>query len=377
MEFLESKNLFGKKFVNLSTIMKILILAGGRGTRLWPISRNFKPKQFQKFFDEKTLLQRTLERVLPLTEKENIFISSNEFFFNEIKKQLPDFPIKNIVLEPASRERIAAFLFFFCYLSPKEMEKPLAVFPSDHLIKNQNEFLEAIKAGGDFVEKNPDCILLFGEKPRGPDVGLGYIKKGKLFKKIGRFSFFKVDYFKEKPNLERARKFLKSKNFFWNSGIFIFQPKLIEKLVKKFVPDNWRIYQILRKNFGKKNFKEILKKEYLKMDIVSFDYSILENYSKNVVLPVDFGWSDIGSWSVLKKLLVGEGSNFVKGNFLGIDSKDILVYGVSPQLVATCGVKNLIVVVTDDIVFICPKNKSQDVKKLVEKIEKEGKKEFL
>jgi mannose-1-phosphate guanylyltransferase len=148
-------------------------------------------------------------------------------------------------------------------------------------------------------------------------------------------------------------------------------------LVKKFVPDNWKIYQKLRKNFGKKNFKEILKKEYPKMDKASFDYSILENYSKNILLPVDFGWADIGSWSAVKKILTSEKKNIIKGNFLGIDSKDILVYGVSPQLVATCGVRNLIVVVTDDIILICSKNKSQEIKRLVEKIEKEGKNELL
>jgi mannose-1-phosphate guanylyltransferase len=148
-------------------------------------------------------------------------------------------------------------------------------------------------------------------------------------------------------------------------------------LVKKFVPDNWKIYQKLRKNFGKKNFKEILKKEYPKMDKASFDYSILENYSKNILLPVDFGWADIGSWSVLKKVLVGNGKNFIKGNFLGIDSKNILVYGISPQLVATCGVKDLFVVVTDDVILICSKNRAQDVKKLVERIEEKNKKELL
>lgn len=357
--------------------MKILILAGGKGTRLWPISRSFKPKQFQKFFSEKTLVEETLERVLPLVKKINdIFISTNEFYFSEIKKLLPKFPQRNIILEPAFRERVAAFLLFFCYLSEKERKEPVAVFPSDHLIKNKENFLKTLKIGNDFVLKNPDCILLFGEKPKEPEIGYGYIKKGRLFKNFKNFKFYKVDFFKEKPNLKRAREFLKEKNFYWNTGIFIFIPELIIELTKKFVPDNWRIYQKLKESFNKENFNEILKQEYLKMDVVSFDYSILENYQKNVVLPVNFGWSDIGSWASLKKVL-SRGRNFIKGNFLGLDSKDILVYSTSPQLISTIGVKNLIIIVTDDVVFVCPKEKSQDVKKLIEKIERNGKKEFL
>lgn len=367
-----------KKNLSKANNFKILILAGGKGTRLWPVSRSFKPKQFQKFLGNLSLFQMTLQRALNLTQPKNIFVSTNQNFFDEVQSQLPkDFPKNNIILEPAFRERVAAFLLFFCYLSKKELKEPVVVFPSDHLIKKENNFFEAIRVGIDFVRRNRNYILLFGEKPKSPEVGLGYIKKGKLLKKIGKFSFFEVELFKEKPNLKTAKEFIKSKKFFWNSGIFVFIPKLIENLTKKFVFNNWQIYQILKKNFKKKNFSNILKEKYQEMDPASFDYSILENYSKNAVLSVDFGWSDIGSWSALKECLAKKDKNYIKGNYLGIDSKDILVYGTTPQLVATCGVKNLIIVVTDDVVFICPKEKSQDVKKLVERIEKDGKTNLL
>jgi len=278
--------------------MKILILAGGRGTRLWPLSRKYKPKQFQKLLGKKTMLQRTFERARKIVRAENIFISTNEFFKKEVKKEIPQLPKNNLILEPAFRERVAAFLLVLTFLKEKDKKEPLVIFPSDHLIKKEKEFRKAVISGEKFIKKNPDFILLFGQKPNFPDVGLGYLKKGKILFKEGKFKFYKVSKFKEKPNLKRAKEYLKSRDYFWNIGVFIFFPNLFEKLVEKFVPDNYLRYKNIKKAIKNKNFKKVLKREYLKMDKVSFDYSILENYGKIAFLPVDIGWSDIGSWAV-------------------------------------------------------------------------------
>lgn len=369
--------------------MKILILAGGQGTRLWPFSRKTKPKQFQKLLGKKTMFQQTLKRLFPTFSPKDIFISTNEEYVKEIRAEAPNLPIANIIAEPERRERVAAISLFLTRIKAEEFEQPIVILPSDHLIKKEKEFQQAILAGEKFIKENPQYILTFGAKPTFPDTGLGYIKKGDFFKEVNsardgdsngvnNFKIYKVEFFKEKPNLKRAQNFIRNKNYLWNMGIFLFTPGLMEKAIKEFVPDTYKKYKIIREAQGKLNFKSILKREYEKMNTVSFDYSIVENYPKIAVLPLDVGWSDVGSWTVLKNCLALPNKNFIKGNYIGIDSKNVMVYGsTNKQLVAALGVKNLIVALTDDIILICNKDDSQKVKKLVDKLEKSKKFSYL
>ena len=351
--------------------MKVLVLAGGRGSRLWPISTKYKPKQFQKLISKKTMLQETVDRLRPIFSAKDIYISTNEEYFKEVRKELPDLPKKNIILEPLHRERLAAILLFLAYLEKKDCLNPILVLPSDHLIKEEDKFCQAVLAGEEFIRNNPEHMVLFGEKPNFPDTGLGYIKKGKKIKDVNDFNLYKISLFKEKPNLKIAKDYLKTKGYFWNTAIYIFSPALIKNLAKEFVPDNYRRFKKIKESVGKRNFKKILEKEYSKMDKVSLEYSIIENYKKTALLPISVGWSDVGSWAVLKKCLASPDESFIKGNHIGIKSKNIMVYSPEDKLVATVGIKDLIVAITDDIVLICHKDGSQRVKEVIERLEKD------
>ena len=273
---------------------------------------------------------------------------------------------------------MAAISLFLTLLKKNEFEEPVLVLPSDHLIKKKEEFLRAVLAGEKFIKENPQYILTFGAKITFPDTGLGYIERGEVLSEIDEFKIYKVNFFKEKPNLQRAKAYLKNKSYFWNMGIFLFTPDLMEKAIKEFVPDTYRRYQNIRKAASKPNFKKVLEKEYSEMDTVSLDYSIIENYQKIAIMPVDVGWSDIGSWTVLKNCLSSSNKSFVKANYISIDSKNVLVYGSSnKQLVAGIGIKDLIITLTDDIILICHKDDSQKVKKIIEKLEKSKRFNYL
>ncbi|MFH1657338.1 MAG: sugar phosphate nucleotidyltransferase [bacterium] len=351
--------------------MKVLILAGGRGTRLWPLSRRHKPKQFQKLLSDKTMLQETVDRLSPKISLADVFISTNKEYVREVRKEFPKLPRENIIAEPVSRERLAAVALFMSKLKDKDLQQPILVLPSDHLVKKKKEFQNSLALAEKFVRQNPQYIVSLGAKPTFPDTGLGYIKKGRILDKAG---VYEVSFFKEKPNLKRARSYLTSPDYLWNMAVYIFLPVLLEEQMKKFVPDNYERYLKIREASGK---SKVLAVEYDKMDSVGLEYSIIENYQKVAVIPTDIGWSDVGSWTVLKDCLATENNGFVKGNYIDIDSKNVMVYGSSNKLVAGIGISDLVIAITDDIVLICHKDHSQKVKEVIKKLEKQKKFDYI
>jgi len=342
--------------------MKVLVLAGGSGTRLWPASREAYPKQFLKLNGGKSLLQQTLERLLNIVSPKDILLLTNEQYkfhvlseVNEISKDLAD----NILLEPARRNTAPAIALGMKYclerlrISPEEV---LFVCPSDHIIKPIEKFVEYVKLAEKVARQG--YIVAFGIKPLYPETGYGYIKI--TGKDLG--GYYLVERFTEKPNLETAKRFLSEGNYFWNSGMFVFT---IETMIEELRLYASEIYQLFNQPL------EDMIANFQKMPDISIDYAVMEKSKKVVAIPMDIYWSDIGSWDSLYDALdKDEKSNVIFGNVLVKDIEGCLVIG-NKRLIATVDLKDLIIVETDDAVLIAKRGSAQKVKHVVEELKRE------
>jgi len=343
-------------------MMKVLVLAGGSGTRLWPASREAYPKQFLKLNGGKSLLQQTLERLLNIVSPKDILLLTNEQYkfhvlseVNEISKDLAD----NILLEPARRNTAPAIALGMKYclerlrISPEEV---LFVCPSDHIIKPIEKFVEYVKLAEKVARQG--YIVAFGIKPLYPETGYGYIKI--TGKDLG--GYYLVERFTEKPNLETAKRFLSEGNYFWNSGMFVFT---IETMIEELRLYASEIYQLFNQPL------EDMIANFQKMPDISIDYAVMEKSKKVVAIPMDIYWSDIGSWDSLYDALdKDEKSNVIFGNVLVKDIEGCLVIG-NKRLIATVDLKDLIIVETDDAVLIAKRGSAQKVKHVVEELKRE------
>ncbi|MCK4653957.1 MAG: NTP transferase domain-containing protein [Candidatus Cloacimonetes bacterium] len=351
--------------------MIALIMAGGVGTRFWPLSRNSKPKQFLKILSEKSMLQITVDRLLPKIRMEDIYVVTAQSQVELTKKHLPQLPEENIIIEPFGMNTAPCIALSAQYLARKyDKSEKMIVLPADHLIARRDDFLNSLEIGEISAEK--DNLVTFGIKPDYPATGYGYIEAGE---KIDDQCFF-VKQFKEKPDLETAESFLKAGNFFWNSGMFMWK---IETILKAFQDYLSKVTQILEKIENKWNTKGLtadISYEYSGMPKVPVDVGIMEKAEKRVVILVDYGWSDVGSWKALYDISQkDENNNVLKCKNEIIESKNNYVN--SEKFVALVGVENMIVIDSGDALLIADKSCSEDVKKIVEKLKKDGKEELL
>lgn len=351
-----------------------LIMAGGRGERFWPKSRKSLPKQFLSLTgDGKTMIQLTVERILPLVAMEDIYISTNKAYKELVKEQLPQLPEENILCEPVGRNTAPCIGLGAVHISKKYEDALMMVLPSDHLIKYTTMFANALKDACEVAEQGENIVTL-GITPDYPEVGYGYIK---FMPDECLGHAYKVDKFVEKPDLETAKEYLATEEYLWNSGMFIWKISTILDKMKELMPKTYAGLQLIKDAIGTAEQDSVLDREFAKFESISVDYGILEKSSDIYTIPGTFGWDDVGSWLAVGRIrTTNEYGNVVSGNIITINTKDCIIEG-SKKLIATVGLEDMIVVDTEDATLICNKNSANDIKKVLETLKNCNRDEYI
>ncbi|MCK5706740.1 MAG: mannose-1-phosphate guanylyltransferase [Candidatus Aureabacteria bacterium] len=351
----------------------IVIMAGGSGERFWPESRREKPKQLLKIVGRLSLIRQTFERAKLLCPASRILVVTNKSQEEMIKNELKELSKENIISEPVGRDTAACIGLAALIILKKDKDASMAVLPADHVIKNKISFKEKILSA--YEAANNGFLVTFGMLPVFASTAYGYIEKGNYRKKYLKTRFFAVKKFHEKPNETKAKRFLRAKKYFWNSGMFVWRADVFLENLNKYLKITYNGLLSLEKNIGKRKiFQAELSKVYKKLPKISVDYAVMEK-AKNVIVSVcrDLEWDDIGSWSSLQRHFPKDKrKNVVLGKVLPFDTDNCIIVNRNarrPLLTAVIGVKDLIIIQTDDAVLVCNKSKDQEIKKVLKAID--------
>lgn len=349
--------------------MYAVIVAGGSGTRLWPLSRQDLPKQIQKLVGEQTLIEDTVDRISQVVPHDHIFVSTTNNYAKKIRKILPNIPDANIIVEPIARGTTAAFALFSETICRRDKDAVIFSLASDHAVSGADLFRESIVSAFDFVDENPDKIALVGLEPDKPDTGLGYIKTDRKIQKLP--VVFSVEKFVEKPSLKVAERYVEAGDYYWNAAYYCFKAKTLMDAYEDADPEILRAVRMFLSSGNSEDFERIPKKTH-EIEFINVNKFPL------VLIPARFKWSDIGNWSALHDLLaeLEDDENMVvnsKQQHIDIDSSNCMVMiGDDKKLVVTVGLKNVVVVDTKDALLVLDKDHTQDIKSVLEVIKSRG-----
>jgi mannose-1-phosphate guanylyltransferase len=355
-----------------------VIMAGGAGTRFWPVSRQSRPKQLLRLFGGKTLLEQTLDRVSPLADSERTLVVTSETIAGEVRRLLPALPEGNVLAEPVGRNTAAAIGFAATVVARTSRRGVLAVMPSDHYVADQEAFLKAARSAVLYAAEG--SIVTLGITPVRPETGYGYIRFGDYVQppeQPGQSSgqvlaARSIGAFVEKPTQTTALSYLKEGRYLWNAGIFFFRADVILSEIEKFLPELHEGLREVGAALDAPDAEEQLRSIYPRLLATSIDYGVMEHTDRIVVIPSSFGWSDVGSWQSLDDFRGSEDANAEQGDVVVIEARDNVLFAEDGTLVAVVGVEGLVVAATKDAVLVIPKDRSQDVRRVVDELKKRG-----
>ena len=358
-------------------MISVVIMAGGKGERFWPKSRTNLPKQFLSLTnDGKSMIQHTVERLEGLVELENVYVVTNKLYEDLIVEHIPNLPLENIIIEPEAKNTAPCIGLAAIYIAKKNPESKMIVLPSDHLIKFNEIFLDTLRSALEVVEDDGNIVTI-GITPNYPETGYGYInfKKGVSPHEIT--NAYEVLRFVEKPDLERAKQYLTSGEYLWNSGMFIWKVSTILKCFEDFLPEIYTGLKEIEVAVNTEKYLETLKKVFSEIPSESIDYGIMEKAKNIYVIPGNFGWDDVGSWLSLERINnTNQDGNIISGNVVTVKTKNSIIQG-SKKLIATIGLEDIIIVDTDDALLICNKDNTQEVKEVIANLKASNKTEYL
>ncbi|MBI5358999.1 MAG: mannose-1-phosphate guanylyltransferase [Planctomycetes bacterium] len=354
-----------------------VLMAGGKGRRFWPKSRENTPKQFITLFEKKSLLKFTCERLSGMVPNDRIFVITNAMHTKLSKDILEEVPEENIIGEPEGRDTAACVAYSAAVIYKKDPDAVIVAMPADHFIRPKQKFHETIKMADD-VAMNSDSLVVFGIKPRYPSTGYGYIQRGEKLMTLRSTPIYKARRFVEKPDDKTAKGYIASGEYYWNSGIFLWKAKTILDAFEKHLPDSYHCIEELLEFMGTKKESQAVRKFYTEFPKTSIDYAIMEKADNVAMIEANYIWDDIGTWKALDEMVTkNRENNVVIGKHCGIDSDNIIIFGDEDHLIGTVGISNLVIVHTQDATLICNRDRVEDVKMLVDKLDKNGLKKYI